>query len=523
MRALLFGLIALVVAGTFPAHAENVLRWAAQGDSLTFDPYAQNEGPTFTHNGQIYEALVTRAPDLTLIPVLATSWEAVEPTVWEFHLREGVSFHNGSPFTADDVVFSIERAQHTNSQYAFFVEEISDVEVVDDYTVRMHTNEPVPLLPEQLYSIYIMSRSWSVANNVEEVQNFSAGEENYAVRHANGTGPFILDLREPGIRTLMSRNENWWGLAEDNPHNIDRIVFTPIANAATRVAALLSGELDLMLDPPLQDLRRIENTAGLKLESVPQVRTIFFGLDQASEELRSSDVEGANPFADVRVRRAMYQALNMDAVQSRLMRGYSVPAGQLVAPGIGGHDEELDTRFPYDPDASRALLAEAGYPDGFSVTLDCPNDRYVNDEEICQAVVSMLGQVGIDVTLDAQTKSLHFIDIENRVTDFYMLGWTPSTLDSGDTFEYLYITDGSWNAGGYSNTEFDALVDQINREVDMERRAELMHQAWQIVTDEVAYLPLHHQVLTWAMRDTLDMPITATNIPYFRWAHMSEE
>ncbi len=524
MRRIIVGFLAVALMGVaLPAHAENVLRWAAQGDGLTFDPYAQNEGPTFTHNGQVYEALITRAPDLTLVGVLATSWEAIAPTIWEFHLREGVTFHDGATFTADDVVFSIERAQHANSQYQFFVEEVSQVEVIDDHTVRMHTDEPVPLLPEQLYSIYMMSRSWSVANGVSEVQNFSAGEENYAVRHANGTGPFVLDLREPGIRTLMSRNDDWWGLSEDNPHNIDRIVFTPITNAATRVAALLSGELDLMLDPPLQDLRRIESTPGLKLVSVPQVRTIFFGLEQSRDELRTSNIEGANPFQDVRVRRAMYMAMNMAAVQSRLMRGYSVPAGQLVAPGIGGHDGGFDTRYPYDQAAARALLADAGYADGFSVTLDCPNDRYVNDEEICQAIVSMLGQIGIDVTLDAQTKSLHFIDLENRETDFYMLGWTPSTLDSGDVFEYLFITGGSWNAGGYSNEEFDALVEQINREVDVDRRNELMHHAWQIVIDDVAYLPLHHQVLTWAMRDELDMPITPTNIPYFNWAHMGEE
>lgn len=513
------GLLAVLAAGS--ASAENVLRWAAQGDALTFDPYAQNEGPTFTHNGQIYEALISRAPDLSLVPVLATDWEALEPTLWEFRLREGVSFHDGSPFTAEDVAFSIRRAQTENSQYSFFVEGIEEVEIVDDYTVRFHTNEPVPLLPEQLYSIYIMPSDWSIEHGLEEVQNFSGGEENYAVRNAIGTGPFILELREPGIRTLMRRNDDWWGFdVLENPTNIDRIEFTPIANAATRVAALLSGELDLMLDPPLQDLRRIERTPGLKLESVPQVRTIFFGLDQSSDELRTSNVEGTNPFADVRVRRAMYQALNMDAIRDRLMRGYSVPAGQLVAPGIGGHDEAFDTRFPYDPDAARTLLAEAGYPDGFSVTLSCPNDRYVNDEPICQAVVSMLGQIGIRVTLDARTKSLHFNDIEERRVDFYMLGWTPSTLDSADTFEYLYITNGSWNSGGYSNPAFDALVEQINTEIDMDRRNALMHEAWQVVTDDVAYLPLHHQVLTWAMRDNVNMPITPTNIPYFRYARM---
>jgi len=515
----LFVALALTV---LPAHAENVLRWSSHGDALTFDPMGQNEGPTFAQNQQIYEPLITRTPDLGLEPALATSWEAVEPTRWVFQLREGVTFHDGRPFTADDVEFSIRRAQHRFSNYLQFVTEIEEVEIIDDYTVNLITSAPVPLLPEQLSSIFIMSRTWAEEHDVTVPQNFSGGEENYAVRNANGTGPFILELREPDIRTIMVRNENWWRLAEDNAHNIDRIIFTPIGNDATRVAALLSGELDLLLDPPLQDLRRIERTSGINLIEIPHMRSIFLGMNQRDDELASSNIEGRNPFQDQRVRRAIYQAIQIEAIHSRTMRERSAPAGMIVAPGVNGYEEGFDERLHYNPLGARDAIAAAGYPDGFSVTLDCPNNRYVNDEEICQAVVGMLAQIGITANLDAQPKSLHFPKLEEFDTDFYMLGWTPTTVDSGDVFEFLLLTEGSWNAGGYSNAAVDALVPQIASELDDEARNAMIHEVWDMAIQDVAYIPLHHQVLTWAARDGLEIPITPNNLPQFRWARMEE-
>ncbi len=513
--------LAMVLAA-MPAHAENILRWSSQGDALTFDPHAQNEGPTFTHNLQVYEALVGRGADLTIEPGLAISWEALEPTLWEFQLREGVSFHNGSPFTAQDAIFSIRRAQHPASNYLQFVVDITEITAVDDFTLHIETAAAVPLLPDQLSSILIMSKAWAEEHEVTAVQDFSAGEENYAVRNTNGTGPFVLELREPDIRTVMVRNPNWWGLEAEDAHNVDRIVFTPIGNDATRVAALLSGELDLLIDPPLQDLRRIESASGLGLSEVAQIRTIFFGLNQWAPELSSSNIRGRNPFADVRVRRAIYQALQIEAIQSRIMRGRAQPAGMIIAPGINGYAAELDTRLPQDQEAALALMVEAGYGDGFSVTLDCPNNRYVNDESICQATVAMLSRIGITVNLDAQPKSLHFPKLEERETDFYLLGWTPTTIDSGDVIDYLLISEGSWNAGGYSNADLDALAPQIASELDVEERNRLIRQVWDIALEDVAYIPLHHQVLTWARRETVDIPITSNNIPQFRWAHIEE-
>ncbi|MFP4004579.1 MAG: ABC transporter substrate-binding protein, partial [Alphaproteobacteria bacterium] len=225
----LLGAVLVTISLISPAHAENVLRWAASGDALTFDPHAQNETPTITGLHQVYETLTSRNPGLDLVPQLAISWEAVSPTVWEFKLREGVKFHDGTPFTAEDVVFSLKRALKENSDFRPLIIDIEKVEAEDDHTVHIHTSAPTPLLPANLTNVFIMSKAWSEKHSVEDPQAFHKQEENYAVRNANGTGPFILVLREPGIRTQLKKNENWWGLKEE-PHNIDRIVFTPIEN-----------------------------------------------------------------------------------------------------------------------------------------------------------------------------------------------------------------------------------------------------------------------------------------------------
>jgi len=509
--------LAVSVALSSGADAKNILRWASQGDALTLDPMSQNEAPTNAMNLEIMEPLTKKNKDLKTEPALAVSWEMVEPTVWRFGLREGVRFHEGQPFTADDVLFSIERAQAKTSGFREQVDKIREVRKVDDYTVDLVTEQPNPILPDQLVTIMMMSRSWAEEHGVVEPQDFSHKEETYAVRHANGTGPFKLKLREPDIRTILVKNEDWWGL-EQWAHNVDEIVYTPIANQATRVAALLSGELDFLLDPPVQDIGRIRNAPGIDVQQVNQIRTIFFGLDQGVAELRSSNIKGKNPFADKRVRQALYQAIDIDAIHQKVMRGASVPAGIITAPGVHGHTAELDERLPHDPEAAKLLLAEAGYPDGFEVKLDCPNDRYVNDEAICQAVVGMLSRIGVKVNLDAQSKSLHFPKIQNRTSDFYMFGWGVPTLDSHFVFDFLYASDGTWNAVGYANPKVDGLIAAIETQPDLELRDRMIAETWQIVKDEIAYLPLHHQVITWAVRENLELPIIANDSPQFRYA-----
>lgn len=496
--------LALTVASS--AMAENVLRWTSQGDALTLDPHSQNESPTIAMNGQIYESLITRDANLKLQPELATSWEAGADG-WTFKLREGVKFHDGSDFTAEDVVFSFERAKHEASDYKEQAKNVAMVEVIDDYTVKLKTDGPNPILPNQLTSIYIMDKDWSEANNVTSPQDFKAKEETFAVRNTNGTGPFSVVSRAPDELTVLAANPDWWG-SDLFPGNIDRIEYRPITNAATRVAALLSGEVDFVLDPPLQDVKRIESTEGLNVQTVAQIRSIFFGMDQGSDKLRSSNAEG-NPFKDARVREAFNLAIDKVAIQRVVMEGFSFPTGMITSPGVLGNTPDNDMSYGFDAAKAKALLGEAGYPNGFTVQLDCPNNRYNNDEKICQAAVAMLAKIGVTVNLDAIPKAQHFPKIQKRETDFYMLGWGVPTLDSHYVFSYLLDSEGSWNATGYANPRVDEISRAITSEIDIDKRTKMIDEAWNLIKDDKPYVPIHHQVLAWGSTENVDIPIAA--------------
>lgn len=516
-------LISLLCIATASAQAENTVRWSAQGDAITLDPHAQNEGMTLATAQQIYEPLVNRAETMALTPGLALSWGLTEdPTVWQFKLRKGVTFHDGRAFTADDVAFSFARALMPTSDMKDIIGTVLDVVVVDDFTVHIVTDGPNPILPQQITDIFIMSRGWAEENGVTTPQDVATAQETYAVRHTNGTGPFVLELREPDVRTVMTKNPNWWGLSEANPHNIDRIIFTPISNAATRVAALLSGELDFVLDTPVQDIARVRRTPGLVVQSTAEVRAIFIGMDTGRAELRSSNIEGKNPFADHRVRQAMNMAIDRQAIVKRIMRGMAEPAGMLLSPGIGGYTEEIDALPPLDPEAARALLADAGYSDGFSVTLDCTNDRYMNDEAICQAVVGMLARIGITVRLDAKSKTLHFPKIQNDQTDFYLLGWGSGTMDSHYHLDFLAMPDRVWNRTGLDDPDLFKMIDHIAVETDLTKRDVMINDAWLRIKAAEVYIPLHHQGLAWTMKDRLSIPIQPDNQPQFRLAQVAE-
>lgn len=519
---LLSACAALALIAALPASAAT-LRWASQGDALTMDPHSQNEGPTTTANIQVYDPLIGRNAKLELEPSLALSWKPVNPTTWEFKLRPGVKFHDGSVFTAADAAFSIDRARQGSSDFKNYITSVKEARAVDDLTLHVITDGPNPILPNQIASILIMSKSWSEKHGVVKPQSFKDKEETYAVRNTNGTGPFMTKLREPGTRTVSAKNPNWWGL-KDQAHNLDEIVYTPIANAATRVAALLSGQVDFVLDVPLQDLDRVSKTPGFKVQTLHQIRTIFYGLDVGSPELKYSTVKGKNPFADPRVREAMYRAIDIEAIKTKVMRGMAVPAGMITSPGVHGYAPALDVRMPFDLAKAKALMKEAGYEQGFGVTLDCPNDRYNNDEAICQATVAMLAQIGIKVDLASRSKSLHFPKLQNMDTSFYMVGWGVPPLDSHYVFSYLAQTadgkNGSWNFTRWSNKEFDGLTNAMLVELDVPKRDAMIRKAWEILNKEVIYLPLHHQILGWATVDKLDLPIVANDTPQFRWARV---
>ncbi len=494
-----------------------VIKWSMQGDSLTLDPHAQNEGPTTQVSRQVYEALVTRGLDMSIGPQLATKWKAVDPNTWYFFLRNDVKFSNGQTMTSEDVVFSILRAKQPTSDFKEYISTISGVKAIDDYTIQIKTSKPNPILLNQLSNIFIMSKQWSNENFAVAPQNWDAGQETFSAVNAMGTGPFKITLREPNTKTVFKKNKKWWGNVE---HNITEIHLLPIKNAATRVAALLSGEIDIVTDAPVQDLARISSSAGHKVESTPQMRTIFLGMDQAADQLRSGNT-GDNPFKKKEVRQALYQAIDIEAIKKKVMRGLSEPAGIITFPGVTGYTKELDKRLPYDVEAAKKLLADAGYPNGFNVELRCPNDRYVNDEAICTAVVGMLGKIGVNVNLFAQTKSKHFKELKDNQGDFYMLGWGVPTLDSHYVFHYLYESGASWNKVNFSNADVDAAIRVMEGEVDLEKRNAAIANAWKIVKDDIAYLPLHHQVISWASKTNVDVPIRPNNEPLFRFSRVN--
>jgi peptide/nickel transport system substrate-binding protein len=499
------------------------LRWASQGDALTLDPHSQNEGPTGAMNAHIYDPLIQRDPTLKKVPNLAVSWKPIAADTWEFKLRPDVKFSDGTPFTSEDVVFSYVRALAPTSDFRSYISSIKEVKAVDPLTVHIITNGPNPILPDYTTTILIMSKAWAEKHNVAKPQSYKDKEETYAVRNAMGTGPYTVKQRDPDIRTVLLKNPTYWG-AKDFPNYPDELVYTPVKEPATRVAALISGQVDFVLDAPLQDIARIKQTAGLKTEETAQVRSIFLGLDMGAAELKYSDVKGKNPFADQRVRQAMYQAIDIDAIKAKVMRNFVAPAGLITSPGVHGYTKELDKRLKHDVASAKKLMAEAGYPNGFSVTLDCPNDRYNNDEQICQAVTAMLAQIGIKVDLQARSKTLHFPKLQKKDTSFFLLGWGVPTLDSHYVFTFLYQTNdaakkvGSWNFTGYSNAKFDELADAMLKEIDPARRDKMIADAWQLAIADMPYLPLHHQLIVWSMSDKVTIPIFANDSPNFKYS-----
>jgi peptide/nickel transport system substrate-binding protein len=514
----LAGALALGMAG---ASAQN-FRFANQGDALSMDPHSLNESLQLSFTGNIYEPLIGRGKKLELVPALATDWKQTSPTVWRFNLRKNVRFHDGTPFTADDVIFSYNRAKSGGSDVKTYVGSIKEITKIDDHTIDVVTSEPFPILPDVITNWYIMSKKWCEENRAVEPVDKRKGVENTASFKANGTGPYRLRSREPNVRTTLQRNPGYWGKIEGN---VQDAVFTPIGNASTRVAALLSGEIDMMEPVPVQDIARIQGNANLKVMQGPELRTIFLGMDQSRNELLFSNIKGKNPFKDKRVRQAFYQAIDINAIQKAVMRGASAPTGLMIAPGITGFPADLNKRLPNDPDGAKKLLADAGYPNGFEVGMNCPNDRYVNDEEICKAVTAMLARVGIKVNLAAETKGTYFPKILSRNTSFYMLGWTPGSYDSHNPLFALMATPGAggqgqFNLGTYSNARLDELTKAIATETDVKKRNAMIAEAMKIHQDDVGHIPLHQQALAWAMKKNIDLVQLADNYMPLKWVNM---
>ena len=505
-KILALGVAAGAVLATSAVGAKT-LKWSSQGDIATLDPYAHTESFTGNVQHHIYEPLVRRNMKLEIEPALATSWKVVEPNRWRFTLRQGVKFHGGEPFTADDVVASTERKTHPNSRARGDLANVERAEKVDDYTVDFVLKGPYPLLLNDLSGFFIMSKKWMAANNALQPGNTTTGTTTFASTNANGTGPFKLESYRPDVGTNLVVNENWWDKAQ---HNLTRIEFKPIKSDATRVSALLSGEIDMMAPAPLQDLARISG-AGLKVVEEPSLRVIFLGFNFRPELLAMPGQK--NPTLDRRVRQAMWQAIDLDTIQKRVMRGKSRNLGIMVAPPVPGYDAALDKTPQFSPDGAKKLLADAGYPNGFKTKLDCTNDRYIADEQICVAVAAMWKRVGIDVELKTESRTTYFPRQDRGETDVYMLGWaTLPPMDSYSVLSAIFASRvqgssfGGNNPNGLSDKRFDELAQKAGVELDETKRRAMLTESLKIARDEAYFIPLHQQPVAWAMKANVEVP-----------------
>jgi peptide/nickel transport system substrate-binding protein len=522
VRSALLFLLALFLATPLLAGAQT-LRWAARGDIGSMDPHSFNEGLTDNIVGHIYEQLARRARDQSVEPALAERWTVVDDTTWRFTMRAGVRFSDGSPLTAADAVFSIERAQQASSQQAFFARQLGTPVLIDERTFELRLEQPNPLLLEHQLNVRIMSAAWCRAHGAERVPNFTQREEGHSTRHAMGSGPFVLEKFEPGVRATLARHETWWDRFDGN---VQTIVYTPIANDATRTSALLSGGVDFVHDTPPQDIERMAREKAVHLVTGPENRILFFVPQMGPDELAHASVKGRNPFRDARVREAFALAIDAETIRAKTMRGQSQTTACLATAGIGCIARELESRPAADPGRARRLLAEAGYTDGFELTMDCPNDRYVNDQAICLATAAMLSRVGIRARVDARPKTVYFQKIERRETSFYLLGWGGGTTDPQSILDPIVrrpeakTQKGSYNYGKVGDAELDALVDAAGIEMNAEKRARLLAEAQRHVQRLHYVLPIHRQMITWAVRSNVQVTVMPDNGLRAQWVRI---
>ncbi|MBP6142633.1 MAG: ABC transporter substrate-binding protein [Polaromonas sp.] len=505
--------LAMAILAMQGAYAKT-FKWTSASDIPTLDIHSQNNALGNGVHAALFESLVYyNSRTFKVEPQLATEWKLLTPTQLRVTLRKGVKFSDGSALEAEDVIFSINRAMSKTSNFGVYTQGIDKVVKVDANTIDILMKAANPVILNQLTELRVMSKAWAEKNKSVEPKDSKTKDENFAHRNAMGTGPFVVDSWQPDQKLVLKRNPNWWGKMEGN---LTEIVYTPVKSEATRVAAILSGEVDMVLDPNLQDLTRIRNTPNLKVLDGAENRTIFLGMDQFRDELPGSNVKGKNPLKDVRVRKALYQAIDISTLNRVTMRGLSQPTGTLIAPQVNGWTKKADTRFPFDIKASQKLLADAGYKDGFEVDFACPNNRYINDEEICQAITAMWSKVGVKAKLRTQPLVTYFPMIQRYEASIYMLGWGVPTFDALYSLQSLVRSvgaggDGNYNVGRYSNPQMDALVERIKKETDADLRRNLIEKALVLSHEDVSHLPLHNQIIPWAMKKNIDLVHRADN------------
>jgi peptide/nickel transport system substrate-binding protein len=495
---------------SFAAQAETV-KWGSRADIYSLDPSSIASTSNLAFLNHIYEGLVRYDKTFKLEPALATEWELVDNNRWRFKLREGVTFHDGAEFTADDVVASFKRAGDPNSPLKGNMPLYKDVRKIDDHTVEIDVTSPSSLFLNDITNIFIFDEGWLKANNTEEPTRYDEGKEGYATTHTNGTGPFQLESRKPDAMTVLTANENWW---DERVHNVDRLEFIPITSAATRVAALLSGEIDLIDSAPIQDLERLKADPNIDVKSLTELRTVFIGFNRRDKLPSGAE----NPFNDIRVRQAFELAIDRDLINERVMRKLARPSGSLIAPDIAGYSAELDTYEPADAEKARALLAEAG-KEGLAFTYTCMNDESINEEDWCQGIANLLTRAGFKPTIDMAPRAIQSPKRSKGETEVFNLSWANEpTLDAFSLLSQVLATKegtyGVTNYGGWSVPELDEKVKQAAEVVDSEERLKLEAEALKIAKDEILAIPLHQQPIAWAANKKIaDLDLRADNKP----------
>jgi peptide/nickel transport system substrate-binding protein len=505
----LASLVAFVAFFPLQAAGAKTLRMAYDSDPTSLDPHEQLSGATLQLSHLLFDPLIRFKQDLTLEPRLAKSWEKIDERTTRFHLREGVKFQSGRTFSAADVVWTFNRLKQSPDFKALF-EPFSEAKAVDDLTVDLLTKRPYPLALNLATYIFPMDREFYAGTDERGKPKDAIVKSgaSFASTHASGTGPFIVTAREQGVKLELKRFADYWDTS--SPGNVDAIVFTPIKEPATRVAGLLAGDVDFIAPVPPTDLARIKDATCCTLITMPSTRVITFELNQ----------DRVPAFKDKRVRLAMSYALNREGIAQKIMRGLATAAAELSPPGYAGYDPALAPR--YDLAKAKALMQEAGYADGFSVTMMSPNNRYIEDARIAEAVAAMLAKINIKVDLQTMPKAQYWQRFDERAGDIMMIGWQSDTEDSANFYEFLVMTSdkatgyGQYNAGNYSNSEVDRLTLATQAMTDPKARAEALQKIERILYDDAALLPLHWQHLSWAARKNvrIDKVVNVIDMPY---------
>ncbi|PVZ68825.1 ABC transporter substrate-binding protein [Pelagibaculum spongiae] len=500
--------VGLAIGGVASVQAET-LRVAYDSDPVTMDIHEQLSGGMLQFSHMVFDPLVRWGRDLQIKPRLADKWERIDDTTVRFHLREGVKFHSGNEMTALDVKWTFNRLKNSPDFKAVFAP-FSGVSVVNKYTIDLKTDKPFPLVLNAATYIFPMDSKFytGFAENGTAKDALVKHGNSFASRTASGTGPFIVTSRQQGVKVEFERFTNYWD--KKSPGNVDKIVLTPIKEAPTRVAALLSGDVDFIAPVPPTDLKRIKKNSKTNLVTLPGTRIITFQMNQERrKELQNS-----------KVRQAIVHAINNKGIVKKIMRGFATAAGQNSPEGYTGYNAELKPR--YDLRKAKKLMKEAGYAKGFTLTMMAPNNRYVNDEKIAQAVASMLSKINIKIDLKTMPKAQYWPEFDKRSADLMMIGWHSDTEDTGNFFEFLLMCPdaetgfGQYNSGNYCNKNVDKLTLAVQQETDTAKRAEMLKQMEQTAYDEAAFAPLHWQNLAWAARKGVNISpiVNVMNFPY---------